>query len=400
MCLFPKIIHNPKYKPNKKNGGNIPPVNDYRILGVPIGCGKCIECVKQKSREWQIRLSEDIKTHTNAKFVTLTFSNEQYKKLYNETLQCKTNPYERDNIIATMAVRRFTERWRKATKRSIRHWLVTELGHTGTEHIHLHGLLFTDENRETISQRWMYGYTWTGTYVNGKTINYITKYIAKQDADHKYYKPKILTSAGIGRNYTTSKKRHDHIYKNTETKDYYKNDSGHKQQMPIYWRNKLFTDEQKEQLWIQKLDKNTRWICGDKIDLNEKTEQEYYDTLEWHRKRNKKLGYGDDKINWTRKKYEDERRAYLQKEKIKTPSAGSISKGFGLNKRPHTNVDTSDVERRNKQILKRSGVAPAVGCERLHQILDRTIPQLYWDTKKQIWKINTNRLPLKFTIKN
>ena len=31
MCLYPKLIKNPKYKANKKNGGNIPAVFDERV---------------------------------------------------------------------------------------------------------------------------------------------------------------------------------------------------------------------------------------------------------------------------------------------------------------------------------------------------------------------------------
>ena len=62
MCLYPKLIKNRKYIANKKNGGNIPPVSDLRVIMVPVGCGKCIECKKKKSREWSIRLQEEINT--------------------------------------------------------------------------------------------------------------------------------------------------------------------------------------------------------------------------------------------------------------------------------------------------------------------------------------------------
>jgi len=37
MCLYPKLIKNPKYKPNKKNGGIVPELKDIRVLAVPIG---------------------------------------------------------------------------------------------------------------------------------------------------------------------------------------------------------------------------------------------------------------------------------------------------------------------------------------------------------------------------
>ena len=80
MCLYPRLIKNPKYKKNKKNGGVIPAFLDERVLAVPIGCEECIECRKQKRRNWQVRLLEEVKERTDGIFVTLTFSNERFKK--------------------------------------------------------------------------------------------------------------------------------------------------------------------------------------------------------------------------------------------------------------------------------------------------------------------------------
>ena len=58
-----------------------------------------------------------------------------------------------ENKIATLAVRRFLERWRKKYKKSVRHWLVTELGQKNTEHLHLHGIIWTDKGEE-INKIW------------------------------------------------------------------------------------------------------------------------------------------------------------------------------------------------------------------------------------------------------
>ena len=82
MCLYPRLFSNPKYRQNKKNGGVIPAIRDERVKLVPVGCGNCIECRKQKARDWQIRLLEDLKKHKNGKFITLTFSNESIKHLH------------------------------------------------------------------------------------------------------------------------------------------------------------------------------------------------------------------------------------------------------------------------------------------------------------------------------
>lgn len=84
MCLYPKLIRNRKYTVTKKNGGNVPEVKDKRVLWVPVGCGKCMECKKQKATQWQVRLQEDIRVNRNAKFVTFTFSDHELDKLESE----------------------------------------------------------------------------------------------------------------------------------------------------------------------------------------------------------------------------------------------------------------------------------------------------------------------------
>ena len=53
MCYYSQLIKNPKYTPNKKNGGVVPYMADKRVGLVPIGCGECKECRKAKQREWQ-----------------------------------------------------------------------------------------------------------------------------------------------------------------------------------------------------------------------------------------------------------------------------------------------------------------------------------------------------------
>lgn len=322
MCYYPKFIHNPKYKATKKNGGNIPPILDQRVKYVPIGCGNCMQCRKQKANTWRVRLLEDIRTNTNAQFVTLTFSNDSYAKLYNE-IPDEVQGYERDNEIAILATRRFLERWRKKYKKSVRHWLITELGHKNTENIHLHGFIWTD-NHQHISKIWGYGYVWDGytengkriNYVNERTINYCVKYVHKIDSDHKYYKSKVLTSAGIGANYTTRWDFKKHKYVTGKTKTTYTTRQGYEFNLPIYYRNKAFTEEEREKLWIDQLDKQIRYVEGIKIDVS-KGEQEYWQALKIAQETNKKLGYGNDEIDWNRKMYEEHIRKIKQYKRLR-----------------------------------------------------------------------------------
>lgn len=307
-------MKNRKYTNTKKNGGVIPEVKDKRTLWIPVGCQKCMECKKQKARQWGVRLQEEIRTNKTGQFVTLTFSNESITDLGNEIKGLEG--YNRDNKIATIAVRKFLERWRKKYKKSIRHWLITELGHEGTENIHLHGLIFTKDVK-AIKKIWKYGFVFIGDYVNERTINYITKYTTKTDEKHKEYNAIILTSAGIGSNYV---KRWDaglNKYKPGQTKETYTTRQGRKIDLPIYFRNKIYSEDEREALWIEKLDKGVRWVDGTEIDIS-KNMDKYWRHLEVARAKNKRLGYGDDTVNWELKEYEEQLRNLRYEQRTKT----------------------------------------------------------------------------------
>lgn len=307
MCLYPKFIQNRKYLPNKKNNGKPPQITDPRTKYVPIGCGKCMECRRQKKRNWQVRLHEELRTDRTGKFVTLSYSDENLTKLENEIKSYSNlKGYDLDNETATLSIRRFLERWRKRNKTSVKHWLITELGQTNTERLHIHGIIFTNDI-ESIKQTWQYGNVWIGDYVNERTINYIVKYINKTDLIHPNYTPKILTSAGIGKNYIKRPDSRLNTFKKKDTFEMYYTRQGTKLPLPIYYRNKLYTDEQREQLWIQLLDKQTRYVNGIKIDIS-KNENDYYNVLKQARQLNKMLGYGTDEKNWNKIKYEQDRR--------------------------------------------------------------------------------------------
>lgn len=319
MCLFPKLIKNPKYRPNKKNKGIVPHMVDNRVGYVPIGCGWCMECMQKKANEWKVRLSEDIKDYDEIKFITLTLSNESYKEL-SEAVEAKDG-YLMDNQIATLAVRRFLERWRKEHKKSLRHWLITELGGNGTENVHLHGIVYTND-LDKVERIWKYGFIWKGkkvgneiiNYVSDRTINYMTKYVMKADPKHKAYKPKILCSPGIGSGYTKRPNFKRNKYNEEETEDYYVTKTGHKVALPIYYRNKAFTEEEREKLWLMKLDENVRYVGGEKVRADD--DETYWELLKFYRRKNRRFGYGSPE-NWDVKKYEEQRRRILQQTRIR-----------------------------------------------------------------------------------
>lgn len=306
MCLFPRFIKNKRYLgytiKKKDYGGTAIPCTDYRKLYVPIGCGECYECRRQKAQAWRVRLHEELKVNKYAYFTTLTFSNDSFKEL---ATACDSTEY---NTIATTGVRRFLERWRKKHKKSLKHWFITELGHEGTERVHLHGIIFSDTpiSNDLLFSYWKYGRTDTGEYCNERSINYIVKYVTKIDIDHKTFKGKILCSAGLGENYCKTQAAKDtHKYRPNETKEYYLLKNGMRVALPIYYRNKLFTQKERDELWTEKLNKHEIFVNGIRIrNINTpKGYNDYKEILTTQQQWNKSIGYGDLSKEWKKEDY-------------------------------------------------------------------------------------------------
>ena len=145
---------------------------------------------------------------------------------------------------------------------------------------------------------------------------YVSQSRYKVDSKHKDYEGKILTSAGIGRSYQNSFNAKKNKYLGENTKDTYICRNGVKTALPIYYRNKLYSEEEREKLWLIKLDKNERYILGTKIDIS-KGEENYYATLKEAQQLNKSLGYGSNEMSWKAKEYEEQRRKLKQMQRAK-----------------------------------------------------------------------------------
>ena len=313
MCLYPRILINRKYTSTKKNGGNIPYLWDRRIKYVPIGCGVCEECVKKRARDWRIRMTEELKTNPNGwYFVTLTFSDESLLQL------CKKYDTTECNAIATKAVRLFLERYRKEMKKSAKHWLITELGHNGTERIHLHGLI--QASPRLIEKHWKYGFVSIDQTheTSERTVNYILKYITKTDIDHKGYIPIVLCSPGIGKNYistaaaTINRMKYDNDGVAITAADEYRYHNGRTTQLPIYYRNHLYTETERELLWIEKIDKDERYIGGVCVKNASKNEKLCDELRAAAQEKSIKNGY-PSKSNWLKNSYNVTNRKLNQK---------------------------------------------------------------------------------------
>ena len=159
-------------------------------------------------------------------------------------------------------------------------------------------------------------------YVGEKSINYIVKYINKIDQKHKNNESRIFTSKGIGKNYIGSINSRKNIYKD-ETDESYTTRSGIKLGLPIYYRNKIYSEIEREKLWLEKLDKEERYILGNKISVKNGN-KEYLRLLKVAREKNIRLGYGNDEKNWDLIEYEKQRRELLINKRIEKTESKSV----------------------------------------------------------------------------
>ncbi len=283
MCLYTIRIRNKHFLPTKKNDFNPPECTDERLRYVEVPCGKCYECRKKKARDWGIRMQEELKVNKEAIFFTGTFTDERINLLSEKYNIDKDNV----NLIATKEVRLFLERMRRVNGgKSVKHWIVTEKGHQNTRRIHIHGI-FWGKNRRDLSlilkKCWIAGYCYQGTYVSAKTINYITKYMTKTDLDNPDFVGIVLASPGLGAKFVESynAKRCKYVVPDglKKTIETYKYRDGREAYLPKYYRDKIYTEEQRELLWIQKMEEGYSFVMGEKIDTSTEEGQKMYDKL-------------------------------------------------------------------------------------------------------------------------
>ena len=147
----------------------------------------------------------------------------------------------------------------------------------------MHGFIWDDKN-DTL-EKWNNGYTYEGDYMSAKAITYTTKYMLKINENDKMYVPKIMCSAGIGNKWTEGIGAKRAKYVTRGTLEEYIGADGIKRGLPIYYRNKIYTEEEREKLWIEKLDKGERWIGGSCIRRkNYNSDEEYEKDIEKLRK--------------------------------------------------------------------------------------------------------------------
>ena len=278
MCKNKIIIKNKRYEPTKKNGYTKETPRDRRLSYIEIPCGECKECKKKRKEMWRLRIENELLDSKSAIFFTGTFSDEAIEKIKRQY------GVKEENDIATKANRLFLERLRKKYNIKLKHWCITELGRIKGR-IHIHGIFFIKENqdikyiKDKIKREWDFGWNYLGYVDQGKTINYVTKYMLKENENFKEFKPKVLASQKIGIGFI---ERNKSFYKYEEENGEIKANTkmeyldGRETYLIKYYKEKLYTTEERENILLSMLDEkkriiNSRVFKGDDLE----TELEY-----------------------------------------------------------------------------------------------------------------------------
>ena len=124
--------------------------------------------------------------------------------------------------------------------------------------------------------------------------------MTKIDENHPEFVGKVLCSKGIGAGYIKRADASKHKYKKGKTIETYRLRNGAKINLPIYYRNKLFTEKERELLFIDKIEKGFIYVLGTKV---HRDDEEYYIQLLEEGRKKEAILYGEHNQDWEQQKY-------------------------------------------------------------------------------------------------
>ena len=224
------------FRLSEDNGGHLVP------------CSRCLNCKRRRVSAWSIRLVKEGERSTSALFVTLTYDTKYVPLTDNGYMN-----------LSKTDLQKFFKRLRKCHEhvldaKSIKYYACGEYGGK-TKRPHYHIVLF-NANAEFVNKAWALNNKSIGNIhigeVSEASIGYTLKYISKasQIPMHKNddrQKEFSIMSKKLGNNYLTEKmiKWHKEM---PEERVYIPLKGGKKAPMPRYFKEKLYTTEEKEQI--------------------------------------------------------------------------------------------------------------------------------------------------------
>lgn len=199
---------------------------------------KCPDCKARRAAWWSFRLMVEEKVCSSAYFITLTYDTE-FVPITRNGFKTVT---KRDPQL-------FFKKLRKYNPVGIKYYLAAEYG-SNTYRPHYHVILFNCSEK-SIVQAWSQGNVWYGT-VSGASVGYTLKYISKSSRIPLHINddrvPEFgLMSKGLGKSYLTDamlKWHTDDLY----NRMYCNLTDGRKIAMPRYFRKKIYTEAELEEI--------------------------------------------------------------------------------------------------------------------------------------------------------
>lgn len=216
-CVHPSRIRNPAWgQPGEPMSFDVP-------------CGRCMNCRIERSREWSVRLLQEMPYHEKCCFITLTYSED----FVPDGLQKKE-------------FQDFLKRLRKRTDQKIKYFACGEYGDkNGRPHFHACIFGLGVEDTPIIEASWNMGRIEV-TPLLPERINYATGYITKklygEEARREYVDkqpPFQLISKGLGKEYVLDNEKY-------LRQKYEMNVNGIQQNLPRYYKKVL--DMPKEEI--------------------------------------------------------------------------------------------------------------------------------------------------------
>ena len=102
--------------------------------------------------------------------------------------------------------------------------------------------------------------------------------MTKKDKDNPDYIGIVLCSKGLGANYAKENQL-KHRWNGEKTIITYKARNGQDLPLPRYYKTTIYTDDQRQLLWLYAEDKGTKWVKGFEVIEANTVNKDYYERL-------------------------------------------------------------------------------------------------------------------------
>lgn len=250
-----------------------------------VPCGKCEACLSRRRKDWSFRLMKETENCKSAFFVTLTYDDEHL----NHIVLNRDGFIDYVPVVSKTDVQKFLKRLRKRIEPfKIRYFLVSEYGPT-TLRPHYHMLLFDfplilkDKLDEYLTDAWQLGFIRVDP-INEARINYVTSYCLDSSTLPDYLVKNFMLCSrrpAIGSSYLDDDRNVSFHLDNMDSMVTLQADrEPFKQALPRYYRDKIFSDDEKFALASQNVariyrentrlrEKQRRWLISNGYEPSE-----------------------------------------------------------------------------------------------------------------------------------